>query len=91
MTKGRPVPTGRDLSTILAFTGTWMILVGTVLYWPLERLNDWMETSKWFGRDGWSLTGYRFRVWLRNDPRRRWVIRGLYIVGGIICLALAFS
>jgi hypothetical protein len=85
------MPAQRELTTILVMLGTWAILFGTILYWPLERFNDWLERSSFFGQSHWLSAGRRMRVWIREDRRRQWTFRALYIVAGIICILLAFT
>lgn len=71
--------------TILVLIGTWAILAGTVLYWPLARLNYWFAVKMGLA---WRA---RMSRWFEDNPWRRRILRILYIMGGIGCLAFAVA
>jgi hypothetical protein len=79
-----------ELQSILLLTGILTILASTVLYWPLEWMNDWLEGSDLLG-GGNVVTAmiHRFRHWIRNDASRQWKYRGACMAVGFAYLAIA--
>jgi hypothetical protein len=83
------MPPLTHLQSILIAAGVLTVLSGTVLYWPLERLSDWLEGYGVPGNNLITETGHRFRHWIRSDARRVWKYRVAGIALGLAYIAIA--
>jgi hypothetical protein len=71
------------LPYILIAIGIFLILCGTVLYWPAERLGEKMDQQEKYQRDWTYRNTRRISLWIKASPMRRIVARGLAVTAGI--------
>ena len=75
------------LPYLLIALGVFLILCGTVLYWPAERLGERMDQQEKNQRDWTYRNTRRVSLWIRNNPTRRLIFRGASVAIGIFGFA----
>jgi hypothetical protein len=75
------------LPYLLIAMGVFLILCGTVLYWPAERLGERMDQNEKNQRDWTYRNTRRVSIWIKNDPTRRLIVRGFSVAMGIFGVA----
>ena len=72
---------------VLIAIGAFLILCGTVLYWPAERLGARMDRNDKYWNDWTYRTTRRVSLWVNNSRPRRLIVRGAPVAMGIDGLA----
>ena len=78
--------------TYIVLCGVWLILCGTVLYWPSERLADWSlcrDTNP--GLKPIERRVRKIMRWIRLDPTSRVIYRAGLVAIGIAMLLFGIA
>jgi hypothetical protein len=67
--------------------GVFLVLCGTVLYWPAERLGERMDLNEKYQRDWTYRNTRRLSLWIKNDPTRRLIVRSIAVACGVAGVA----
>jgi hypothetical protein len=75
----------------LILGGTWLILYGTELYWPMERFRDWQASSPFFMMFPGFKIQHQIMLAIRNDEHLRRAYRGAFGAGQVFVGAAGTS